>query len=344
MNIAFVDVNNYQLKARIHISQFINSMSIQNQHPFQNYNEDDIINVKYICYSILLLLFINYYRVLDVKKVGENTFVECKIHNEMSMEDENENENGTENGEILTWENMQEDEVYKGIIVDIKTHEIMICLSPTIYGIVIPQECSDNININMDLLHNFSYIYIIIFILYYYILDRIGQIMLCRVLSCEKIKRKLYLSFLERPKNETIEIGDIIYGNIIDKNDLSHSPKVNVLIGHGIYGVLPCINVTDPEHFTSFPFKNYHNNAYIKARIIGKDENSDNKYILSSRPSILNNKSDDIEDIIENIRSEGKSLNVNGLVHGFIEATTKKGTFVQYIIFFYCFIDLFIDL
>lgn len=48
MNIAFIDVNNYQLKARVHISQFINSMTIQNQHPFQNYNEDDIITVKYI--------------------------------------------------------------------------------------------------------------------------------------------------------------------------------------------------------------------------------------------------------------------------------------------------------
>lgn len=158
---------------------------------------------------------------------------------------------------------------------------------------------------------------------------RIGQIMMCRVLSCERIKRKLYLSFLEKPKNETIEIGDIIYGNVIDKNDLTHSPKVNILIGHGIYGVLSCINVTDPEHFNSYPFKNYHNNTYIKARIIGKDNNS-NKYILSSRQSIL--KNDNIESIIENMNSEDKSLNVNDLIHGFIEATTKKGTFVQYII------------
>lgn len=71
------------------------------------------------------------------------------------------NEDENEDNEMLTWENIQENEVYKGIIVDIKTHEVMICLSPTIYGIVIPQECSINVNINMDLLHNFSYLYIL---------------------------------------------------------------------------------------------------------------------------------------------------------------------------------------
>lgn len=60
MNIAFVDVNNYQLKARIHISQFINSMTIQNQHPFQNYNEDDIITVKYNINIYLYLFKIGY--------------------------------------------------------------------------------------------------------------------------------------------------------------------------------------------------------------------------------------------------------------------------------------------
>lgn len=46
---------------------------------------------------------------------------------------------------------------YKGIIVDIKNNEIVVCLSPNIFGRVIIQETSNDISVLTNIFDNFMY-------------------------------------------------------------------------------------------------------------------------------------------------------------------------------------------